>query len=73
LTVYLNIIQIIVSVALIVLLMLQSKGGGLNRMFGSEASVYRTRRGVERTVFNLTIALIVIFVVVSVVSALVGS
>jgi len=72
LTVYLNIIQIIVSIGLIILLMLQSKGGGLSRMFGSEASVYRTRRGVERTVFNLTIALIVIFVVVSVVSALVG-
>lgn len=71
-TVYLNIIQIIVSIGLIVLLLLQSKGGGLSRMFGSEVSVYRTRRGVERTVFNLTIALIVVFVVVSVVSALVG-
>jgi preprotein translocase subunit SecG len=69
-TVYLNVIQIIVSIALVGLLILQSKGGGLNRMFGADASVYRSRRGVEKTIFNFTIGLIVLFVIISVMSVL---
>jgi preprotein translocase subunit SecG len=71
-TLYLNIIQIIVSIALIGLLILQSKGGGLNRMFGGDVSVSRSRRGIEKTIFNFTIGLIFLFVVVSVVSVLVS-
>jgi len=69
---YLNIIQIIVSAALVVLLILQSKGGSLSRMFGGEAAVYKTRRGVEKTVFNLTIGLGILFVIVSVASVMVS-
>jgi len=72
LTLYLNIIQILVSIALIVLLILQSKGGSLSRMFGGESSVYRTRRGVEKTVFQFTIGLIVLFIIVSVISVVVS-
>jgi len=68
----LNIIQILVSIALIVLLILQSKGGSLSRMFGGESSVYRTRRGVEKTVFQFTIGLIVLFIIVSVISVVVS-
>ncbi len=71
-TLYLNIIQILVSIALIVLLILQSKGGSLSRMFGGESSVYRTRRGVEKTVFQFTIGLIVLFIIVSVISVVVS-
>ena len=69
---YLNIIQLIVSIALVGLLMMQAKGGGLSKMFGGEGSIYRSRRGVEKTVFNFSIGLIVIFVIVSVASVLVA-
>jgi len=62
---YLNIVQIILSAALIALVTLQSKGGGLSRMFGGEGGVYKTRRGFEKTLFNITIAVIVAFFIFS--------
>lgn len=65
---YLNIVQIILSVALIVLVILQSKGGGLSRMFGGEGGVYKTRRGFEKTLFNVTLGVIVAFFVFSLLS-----
>ena len=67
-TVYLNIAQIIISIALIVLVILQAKGGGLSTMFGGEGSIYRTKRGLEKTLFNLTIVLAILFAVMSVLS-----
>ena len=70
--VYLNIIQIIVSVALIALTVMQSKGASGGRLFGGgEGSVYRTRRGIEKTFFNVTIILAVVFFVMSLVNVLV--
>ena len=72
-TIYLNIIQIIVSIALIALTVLQSRGTGLARTFGGDSSVYKTRRGVEKTVFNLTIVLAVVFFLTSLLSVLVQS
>lgn len=63
---YLLIAQILVAVALIGVIMLQVKGGGLGGIFGQPDSVYRTRRGVEKTLFQLTIALAIVFVVLSV-------
>ena len=47
-------------------------GGGLSKMFGGEGSIYRSRRGVEKTIFNLTIGLTIVFVLVSVTSVLVA-
>jgi len=67
---YLNIVQIILSVALIVLVILQSKGGSLNRMFGGEGGVYSSRRGFEKTLFNFTVVLIGAFLVFSLLSAI---
>lgn len=55
--------QILVTIALIVVVLFQSKGGGLGGIFGQSDSVYRTRRGVEKILFYLTIILAVIFVV----------
>ena len=63
---YLIIAQILVAVALIVVIVLQVKGGGLGGIFGQPDSVYRTRRGVEKTLFQMTIALAVLFVVLSI-------
>jgi len=63
---YLYIAQIVVAVALIVAILLQVKGGGLGGIFGQADTVYRTKRGMEKTLFQLTIALTVIFVALSV-------
>lgn len=68
--VYLNIVQIIISVALITVVILQAKGGGLSSMFGGEGSVYRTRRGLEQTLFRFTIILAVLFGVISLLSVI---
>jgi len=65
---YLYIAQIVVALALILVAMLQVRGGGLGGIFGQADTVYRTKRGVEKTLFQLTIALVVIFLILSVVS-----
>jgi preprotein translocase subunit SecG len=65
---FLNVIQIIISVALIVLILLQTKGSGLGSLFGgSDSGIYTTRRGLERTLFNITIGLAVLFFVVAII------
>lgn len=69
---YLNIAQIVLSVALILAIMLQVKGGGMGGIFGQADSVYRTRRGIEKTLFQLTIVLAVIFIIISIVALRVG-
>ena len=65
---YLNVAQIVIAFALIMAVLLQVRGGGLGGIFGQPDSVYRTKRGVEKTLFQLTIALVVIFVVLSLIS-----
>ena len=60
---YLIIAQIFVAIALIAVILLQVKGGGLGGVFGQADTVYRTRRGVEKTLFQLTIALVILFVI----------
>jgi preprotein translocase subunit SecG len=67
-----NIIQIIVSTALVLVITLQVKGGGLGGIFGQPDTVYRTKRGLERRMFQLTIVLVVLFVIFSIVSILVS-
>jgi len=63
---YLVIAQILVSVALITTILFQLHGGGLGGIFGQPDSVYRTRRGLEKTLLKLTITLAVIFVILAV-------
>jgi len=65
---YFNVAQIIVSVVLIAVLLLQVRGGGLGGIFGQPDSTFRTRRGIEKTLFQFTIALVVVFVILSVLS-----
>jgi preprotein translocase subunit SecG len=60
------IFQIILGIALTGLILIQSKGMGLGAAFGSRIGQYSTRRGVEKTVFSLTIILAVLFFLVSV-------
>ncbi len=65
---FLNIAQIIIAVAIIVAVLLQVKGGGLGGVFGQADTVYRTQRGAEKTLFQLTIVMMTIFVIISIVS-----
>jgi len=65
---YLIIPQILISIALIAVILFQLRGGGLGGIFGQSDSVYRTRRGIEKTLFRLTIVLCVIFVIIATLS-----
>jgi preprotein translocase subunit SecG len=60
--------QVIVSIALIIAILLQARGTGLSGAFGGDSAVYRSRRGVERRLWQFTIALLVLFVAFSLVS-----
>ncbi|MEO9255634.1 MAG: preprotein translocase subunit SecG [Tepidiformaceae bacterium] len=64
---FLNILQIVVSVVLTVCILLQVKGSGFGAALGgmSGGSVYRTKRGLERTLFQATIILAIVFIFVS--------
>jgi preprotein translocase subunit SecG len=70
---YLSIIQIVLSIALVLAILLQLHGGGLGGIFGQADTVYRTKRGVEKTLFQLTIVLVVLFIIVSIISIRVAS
>ena len=65
---YLAIGQIIVSVALMVAILLQARGTGLSGAFGGDSAVYRSRRGIERRLWQFTIVLAVLFAVFSLAS-----
>ena len=58
--------QIIVSIALIAAILLQARGTGLSGTFGGDSAVYRSRRGIERRLWQFTILLLVLFVAFSV-------
>lgn len=65
---YLYVAQIVIALALILVSLLQVRGGGLGGIFGQADTVFRTKRGVEKTLFQLTIALAFIFIALSIVS-----
>lgn len=60
-----KIIQIIISVLLIIVILLQNKGAALGGVFGGSGSVFLTKRGIEKKLFVLTIILVVLFFGVS--------
>lgn len=59
-TIY-NVIQIVLSVLLIVVVLLQQKGAGLSGVFGGSSNVYSTKRGVDKILHWGTIVLAIIF------------
>ena len=63
---YFNVAQIILALALIFAILLQVKGGGLGGIFGQPDTVYRTKRGVEKMLFQLTVVLVVLFVIITI-------
>ncbi len=72
-SIYFSIAVIIISIGLILSILFQVKGGGLGGIFGQADTVYRTKRGVEKTLFQLTIVLAVLFVIISIVSLKLGA
>ncbi len=66
-----RVIQIILCVAVIVFILLQVRGAGLGSAFGgsSAGSVFKTRRGVEKLIFNATIVFVILFAAISIASA----
>lgn len=63
---FLAIGQILVSVALIAAILLQARGTGLSSTFGGDSAVYRSRRGIEKSLFRFTIVLAALFVIFSI-------
>ncbi|KTB47547.1 preprotein translocase subunit SecG [Dehalogenimonas alkenigignens] len=63
---FLLIAQIVVAVTLGLSTLLQVKGGGLGGIFGQADTVFRTKRGVEKTLFQMTIVLVVLLVLISI-------
>lgn len=65
----LQVAQVVIAVAVSASILLQARGTGLSSTFGGESTAYRSRRGLERTLFRLTIMLIVVYVVISLLGA----
>ena len=59
-------VELILAVALIVLILMQSRGTSLGSVFGQEGSVFHTRRGAERILFNVSIGVALVFLIVSI-------
>ena len=62
---YLMVAQILVAIALIAVILIQVHGGVLGGIFGQADTVYRTRRGVEKSLMRFTIALVVVLIILS--------
>ena len=60
--------QIVVSFALMASILLQTRGAGLGATFGGDSSVYRSRRGIEKRLFQFTIVLGILFVIFSIIA-----
>lgn len=71
-SVAIQVVQIIVSVTIIAIILLQVKGSGLGGVFGGDGGIYRTRRGLEKTLYQATIGLVVTFFVISILTVAVS-
>ncbi len=66
---FLHVAQIIIALMVITIILAQVRGGGLGGIFGgSTESAFRSRRGVEKTMFRFTIILVVAFILLSIFS-----
>ena len=63
-----NFMQIVISIVLVTVILVQVRGQGVG-LFGGGESSFRTRRGIERTLFQFTIVLVVVFIATSIVRA----
>lgn len=68
----LNIAQLIAAALLTTCVLLQARGSGLGSTFGGDGNVYRTKRGVEKRLFQATILLAILFFGLALANALVA-
>lgn len=66
-----TIIQIIVSIILAGLILLQSQGTGLGSAFGGGGEMYRSKRGLEKVLFRFTVIFAALFFITSIVNFIV--
>lgn len=71
-TTILYIVQIILGITLAGLVLFQSKNSGVGAVFGGDTSFRTTRRGLEKTLFNLTVFVSVLFFLVAIASVALG-
>lgn len=65
---FLQILQPVVAILLMVSILLQNRESGLSGIFGGGGTIYRTKRGLEKILFIATIALAAVFIGVSLLS-----
>ena len=66
------VVQIILAITLIVVILLQVKSASLGSAFGgSDASIYTSRRGIDKVLFNFTIILSAVFLLTSIIVLLI--
>jgi preprotein translocase subunit SecG len=64
-----HVVQIIVAVLLVGAILLQVRSQDMGGVFGQSATVFRVRRGFEKTLFQATIGLAILFIILSILSA----
>ncbi len=64
------IVNIVVAIAITGLILLQGKGAGLGSAWGGGGELFQTRRGIEKVTLRITVALIIVFFVLSLISFL---
>jgi len=71
---FLNVAMILIAVGLITLILIQSKGSNVGGIFGGggDSGVYQTKRGVEKTLFNVTVVWAVVFFVMALMVVVLG-
>ena len=62
---FLSVGQALISIALMASILMQARGAGLGATFGGDSSVYRSRRGIEKRLFQFTVVLTILFVLFS--------
>jgi preprotein translocase subunit SecG len=67
--VYFQIVLVIVAIALMICILLQSRGAGLGSVFGGTGTVFKTRRGIERLLVNMTVFFAIFFALLSFLTA----
>ncbi len=68
---YFEIVQIVVAVALVASILMQARGAGLGSVFGGTGAVFKTRRGIDKLLFRITIIFSVIFALISIVASMI--
>lgn len=59
---YLIVFQIVISILLILTVLMQEKGAGLSATFGGGGEFFRSKRGIDKVMFILTIVLSILFI-----------